>query len=263
MLWLNLSLWQTFAVIVGAGVVFNGIGTLLVALFKSNAQLAHGNDPGGNKFGFLEPITGLVTVFVLTMAWIQYNDVVGRIQRETTTLVLLKESAGQFTEPTRSRVLAALAGYVEAVGGPEWRAMAANGHSEVAEQALEALVRTYGAADLRTSRDESLMRFSGPVVRRLNDDRQGRLLATTFELRQPLLVMLGAAVVVTIAFSWVFGYPTMRGKLAMGTLFTSGLMLIVFMVSVLAHPFRGPLAVPNDAYADILWEITHPEGESP
>lgn len=259
MLWSNLNLWQSLVAIMGVGILFNIVGTLFVAVFKSNAQLAQSNDLRGSKFGFLEPITGLVAVFALSMAWVQYNEVVGRVQQETSTLILLKESAEQLTEPTRSRVMTALASYVEAVRGPEWQAMAANGRSEAAGQALDALVRSYGAAETKTLRDVSLMRFSVPVVRRLNDDREERLHAALFELREPLLMLLIISAITAILFIWAFGYPTMRGKLMMGTLFTSGLMLVVFMVSVLSHPFSGPIAVPNEAYTDILRDIARPE----
>ncbi|MBF0094754.1 MAG: DUF4239 domain-containing protein [Alphaproteobacteria bacterium] len=258
MLWSNPNLWQSLFVILAIGIAFNVVGTLLMTTAGPGAHLAPDNDLRGSKLGFLEPITSLVAVFVLSMSWIQYNEVVGRVQRETTTLILLKESAAQFSEPTRSRVLGAMTVYVEAVIGPEWLAMAANGRSEVAGQALDALVRSCGAAEARTPRDESLARFLVPVVRRLNDDREGRLHATTFELREPLLVLLDIAVVLSIIFIWAFGYPTMRTKLIMGTLYTSGLMLVVFMVSLLSHPFRGPLAVSNDAYANILQEIAQP-----
>lgn len=263
MLWSTLNLWQTLVVVVGAGIVFNAVGTLLVAIFKSNAQLVQSNDLGGNKFGFLEPITGVVAVFVIAMSWVQYNDVVGRVQRETTTLILLRESADHFSEPSRSRLLTALATYAGAVAGPEWGAMAAGGRSEVAGQALEAVVRAYGTAEATDSRDKSLLRFSVPLVRRLNDDREGRLNATTFELRQPLLALLGAALAVSIAFIWVFGYPTMRAKLAMGSLFTAGLMIILFMVSVLSYPFRGPIAVSNSAYADLSHETVQTRDVTP
>lgn len=254
------TLWQVFATILAGGIAFNILGTLVVGVVKRDMRLLGSNDLGGNKFGFLEPITGLVAAFVVTMSWVQYSEVVGRVQRETASLVLLKESAGQFSEPGRSSLLAAIATYAEAVAGPEWQAMAIGGRSEVAGQALAGLARAYGAAEAHDLRDENLLRFSLPVMRRLSDDREGRLEAVDVALRGPLFALMGAGTAITIAFIWFFGYPTLRAKLAMGTLFTAGLMIIVFMAWVLAHPFRGPIAVSNAAYVDIAAEVARMRG---
>ncbi len=63
---------------------------------------------------------------------------------------------------------------------------------------------------------------------------------------------MGAAVLITIAFSWFFGSYSLATQLAMGTLLTAGVMMLVYLSVVLASPIKSPIGIEPTEYISLL-----------
>jgi len=249
----DLSVGQMVAAYLAAGALIYILGAFFFDIYADNRQLSHNNDLAGVKLGFFEPLASVGMVMALSLAWIQYGEVVGEIQKETTALTMLATSAETMPEPARTSLTAAIRAYAAAVAGPEWRMMASEGRgSEVCAEALRVLVRTYAAAEAHTPRERLILRFSGKQLISLSQSREMRLEGAVLHIRGALLSMLYGGVILSLFTSWFFGLPSMLGKISMGILFTWSMILVLIYLNALLHPFSGPLAVSRDGYLDIV-----------
>jgi hypothetical protein len=241
---------------IGGGVFVYVIGVFFISIFSTEIQLTLNNEIAGNKMAVFEPLVSIIMVFAVTLCWLQYGELIGRVQKETTKLTLLARSAETLAEPARKPLLGAIANYALAIAGPEWKAMAGGERSHVAEDALDALVAAYAAAKAETPRERQHLRFSNVLVRELVSEREFRLEASVFPLGGAMQNLLYAAVFLSIGVSWFLGLPSLRIKLVMGSIFVASQMMVLMFIYVLLTPLTGPAAIPNDAYLRIAKSIT-------
>ncbi|CAA7623916.1 membrane hypothetical protein [Candidatus Terasakiella magnetica] len=241
---------MTAVFLIGSAIVYT-LGALFFNVYTDNIQLEHNNDLAGVKLGFFEPLVSVAMVFSISLAWLQYNALVGEIQRETTILTVLAASARTLPEPGRSALTSRIVGYAEAVAGPEWKAMAEGQASEAVSDALRTLTRTYATTRAATPRERSILRYSAGQLVALAQSRESRVEAARFHLGSAMFSLLIIGTGISILMSWFFGLPTMLTKLVMGILFTWSMMLVVIYVYALLHPFTGPVGVSNENYLDI------------
>ena len=63
---------------------------------------------------------------------------------------------------------------------------------------------------------------------------------------------MGTAVLIAISFNWFFGSHSLATQLAMGTLLTAGVMMLVYLSVVLASPIKSPVGIAPSEYVKLL-----------
>jgi ABC-type multidrug transport system fused ATPase/permease subunit len=225
-------------VLIGVAVASSVAGLLLVRRFVPAAVLQQQHDVASPKFQVIGTLYAVLLAFVVVVVWQQFQSASVNVDVEATKLSDLYRDAEEYPEAERVRLRRQLRAYAEAVVTDEWDAMARGGESTRAWVEYDGLWKLYRA--LRP-RDLTEIPIATETLRRmseLGEARSLRLLHSRAAIHPVLwagLIVLG---VITIGFGYFFG-ARLRAQVAMTALFASAIGILVFIIVVLAHPFRG------------------------
>lgn len=236
---------------IGAGMAAHTVGTLLFGLYASPRQLTGNNDLIQTKMPMFQKIALLGMVFAVSVSWLHYGNVNGRIQHEATRLMLLVRTALVMPEPGRGHLLEAIAAYGETVADADWRAMREGKRSQAAATAFTALSGAVSAIEVATPRESVHLRFSNRLVRDLAAAREARIESSFFPLGEVMQVLLYAILGATLIFIWFAGLTSVWIKLVMGWLFVSLAMVAMMYLDVLAHPLSGYTGMDGEPFAEV------------
>jgi hypothetical protein len=240
---LGLSPWLSGLAVVGLGILFTSIGAIASHRLLPPVTLSESNIVGGFNFAFLEPALAVILFYALPLTWGNYDNLTDQIEMETRALSVIERTAAGLPDPAGVRVEAAIRQYAAAVADSEWPAMAQGDSSPTAAAALGRLTAAFGSARVATPAESSALRLSQRLLAKVIEARSARLSITaatdgTVTWAVALLVTL-----CVLAFAWFFGLPTLATRLAMGALFTTSIMTVIYVIFVLRHPFSGNLGV--------------------
>jgi Protein of unknown function (DUF4239) len=225
-------------VLIGGAVASSVAGLLLVRRFVPAAVLQQQHDVASPKFQVIGTLYAVLLAFVVVVVWQQFQAASVTVDVEATKLSDLYRDAEEYPETERVRLRRQLRAYAEAVVADEWDAMARGGESTRAWVEYDALWEVYRA--LRP-RDVTEVPIATETLRRMNElgeARNLRLLHSRASIHPVLWAGLIALGVITVGFGYFFG-ARLRAQVAMTALFASAIGILVFIIVVLAHPFRG------------------------
>lgn len=248
---LELGLLPLALLFCGGGTLLFVLGAVVFGSDRLEAAMGPANDLAGNKLDFMAPLAAVVMLFVVAMAWFQYDRLQESMGRETTRLVLLTRAISPLDAARRQPLEHAIGAYAAAVAGPEWQAMHRGDRSQQAAQRLEELVRAFTTFSPAGQSEQRVLRFAGPLIRELGGDRETRIEAATFAWDGALTAMMVLMLSLSATMSLFVRIPDMATKITMGGLFSSGIMLVALYGFLLIHPFAGPARLSNEAYLHV------------
>jgi Protein of unknown function (DUF4239) len=237
-------------VVVGGFVVLAlTIGYFVSKFTSKEVRTAH-NDRAGFILAVIGVIYAVLLAFVAIGVWERFQAAESRSYEEAGSIATVYRDAESFPDGTRLR--ATLRAYVRSVINVEWprmsrgeRSQLSNGLLDVADRQVRELpVTSLRLADIHAqmlaAMDTALM------------DREARLTIDAGGINRIMWVVLIVGAVVTVAFTYLFGFDqTLMQELMIGGLsFLVGLML--FLIVALDYPFRGSIAVTPDAFRALL-----------
>jgi Protein of unknown function (DUF4239) len=234
-------------VLIGVAVASSVAGLLIVRRFVPAAVLQPQHDVASPKFQVIGTLYAVLLAFVVVVVWQQFQAASVTVDVEATKLSDLYRDAEEYPDAERVRLRRQLRAYAEAVVADEWDAMARGGESTRAWVEYDALWKVYRA--LRP-RDVTEVPIATETLRRMNElgeARNLRLLHSRASIHPVLWAGLISVGVLTIGFSYFFG-TQLRAQVVMTAIFSAAIAILVFIVVVLAHPFRGYGRISPDPF---------------
>ena len=177
------------------------------------------------------------------LAHLQYHAYGGddwsTMRSESARIADLFRDAAEYPEADRVRFRRQLLAYAEVVVSEEWDAMAYGGESQRARQEYNKLWDIY--REIRP-RDLSDLPTAIETLRRMNElgeNRIQRLLRSSASIHPALWFALITVGCLIVAFSYFFATRKLASQVLMTAFFSGTLALIVFVIIVLSHPFKG------------------------
>ena len=245
----GLPVYGSGLLIVGGFVVLTVvIGSIVSRLFPQQIRLEH-NDLAGFILAVIGVVYAVLLAFVAVTVWERFEAAETRSYEEASSLALVYRDADDF--PQSEAIRSALRSYTKLVAEDEWPAMAHGRQSAEADALIEQIDRMVRQLDVKSMRQEDVHQQMLVALDQALRDRDTRLTmsSTGISAIMWLVLMLGA--VVTVAFTYLFGYKhgPMRSVMA-GSL---GLLigLVLFLTVSLDYPFKGGITIGPEAFEDL------------
>jgi len=204
------------------------------------------------KFQVMGTLYAVLVAFAVVIVWQEFQSAGATVAHEAVKISNLFRDAGEYSEADRVRFRRQLLAYAEAVVSEEWDAMAAGGESQWAREEYNKLwdvyreIRPRNLGDLATA-NETLRRMN-----ELSENRLERLLHSSASIHPALWIALIVVGALIIAFSYFFGTTSLVSQILMTTFFSGTLGLILFVIIVLSHPFKGYGRVSPEPFVQML-----------
>jgi hypothetical protein len=249
--------------LVGAIIVALSVGGSIAGLVvfhryvSIEVRRAH-NDVAGFIISVVGVIYAVLLAFIAVAVWADFNKAEGIVEREASLAGDIFVDALNTPEPAGGEIRRHLREYVDLVVHDEWPALRANKRSERAAAALRELRKAvFRSVDRGPVFQEILDRLNS-----LYDARRERL----FEANQGLqsiawfVVIVGG--VLTVAFTYFFGAPSLRLHMAMTGVLAASIALVIILIVAFDYPFRGAASVTSEPFVNVLRDMNGPNGSA-
>ena len=241
--------------VIGLTVTCSIAGLVLVRRTVSLEVLQSNHEVASAKFQVMGTLYAVLIAFAVVIVWQQFQSAGATVAHEAAKIANLYRDAGEYPEADRVRFRRQLLAYADAVASEEWDAMASGGESERAREEYNKLwdiyreIRPRDLADIATA-NETLRRMN-----ELSENRLERLLHSNASIHPALWVALIAVGALIIAFSYFFGTRNLASQILMTTFFSGTLGLILFVIIVLSHPYKGYGRVSPEPFVNMLTRL--------
>jgi Protein of unknown function (DUF4239) len=248
--------WVQGLPVYGSGILIVGgfvaltvlIGTIVSKLFPQQVRLEH-NDLAGFILAVIGVVYAVLLAFVAVTVWERFEAAETRSYEEASSLAVVYRDADDF--PQREAIRSAMRSYAKLVAEVEWPAMAHGQGSPEADALIEQIDRTVRQLDVRSMRQEDVHQQMLAAMDLALRDRDVRLTMSATGISGVMWMVLMLGAVVTVAFTYLFGYKhgPMRSVMA-GSL---GLLigLVLFLTVSLDYPFKGGITIGPEAFEDL------------
>jgi len=228
------------------------LGLALVQRLVDRGFREEHNDVSGNIYQVLGTTYAVLLAFVAVIAWQNYDTAQSTVQSEANELAGIYFLANRFSDSDRAQVHNLARSYAQVVVEEEWPRMEEGKTSSRASALLSELRASLQNLDARTDTDlvlydQALTRFHD-----LANARRLRLVAVTEGLPGTLWVVLLGGGVVTVCFSYLFGFKSNWAHALMIAALTLVICGILLTIGLLEYPFAGEVKVQPDAFEEVL-----------
>jgi hypothetical protein len=203
------------------------------------------------NFQVIGTLYAVLLAFVVVTVWQQFQTASDTVDLEAIKLRDLFRDAAEYPAAERVRLRRQLRAYAEAVVSDEWPAMARGTESQHAWQEYDKLWEIYH--ELRPG-DVTEVPVAIETLRRMNElgeRRNLRLLHSKASIHPILWFGLITVGVLNIGFGYFF-VTRLRAQVFMTAVFSGTIALLVFIIIVLSHPFRGYGGISPEPFARAL-----------
>ncbi len=237
-------------VVVGGFVILAlGLGYLVSRFTNEQVRAAH-NDRAGFILAVIGVIYAVLLAFVAIGVWERFQQAEARSYDEASAIATVYRDSGSF--PQGARLRRVLRAYVLSIINVEWPRMHRGEQSAISNELLEAADRDVRALPADSPRLQNIAAQMLTAMDTALMDRRARLTMDSSGISRIMWLTLIAGAVVTVAFTYLFGFDqTLMQQLMIGGLsFLIGLVL--FLIVALDFPFRGSISVEPEAFRALL-----------
>lgn len=245
----------------GAGVVVVGgfvlitvaIGFAVDRLAPRRIRIEH-NDLAGFILAVIGVVYAVLLAFVTIGVWERYQQAEERTFDETAMLAVAYRDADVF--PGGHELRKTIREYAETVVEEEWPLMHRGQQSPHADKLMERIDRVVRALPVKSAGEQDVHDQILAAVNSAQSDRDTRLSEDASGVNGLMWVVLVAGAVITVAFTFLFGFKhdvmqvLMTGSLALL------IGLVLFLTVALNYPYRGSISVQPEAFHAAIREFT-------
>jgi hypothetical protein len=238
-------------VVVGAGVLLSAVGTLVANSIFTPEELIENNAVGGFKYAFLAQIVATLLAFSLVDSGTRFVSFQFKSDRELAAITLMQKLS-KYMPADAGRLRAAENDYIGTVVNDEWLTMRDGKPSLETTRALETWYDTALSARIKTDQEKIALSQYLRLFSQVVEARTSRVSNSHSPFENLIWLSMGTAVLIAISFNWFFGSFSLTTQLAMGTLLTAGVMMLVYLSVVLASPIKSPIGIAPSEYVKLL-----------
>jgi hypothetical protein len=245
-----LPLFALAVVVVGGFVAISMfLGYVFERLTPQSVRRQH-NDLAGFILAVLGVVYAVLLAFVAIGVWERFEAAEARTYDEASNITVVYRDAGSFAQGQQLRH--AIHKYVEILIGDEWPRMRAGERSSEARVLVESIDASVRALAVTSPRLQNIQSQMLSAMETALADRDMRLSMDATGINSVLWVVLLLGALVTVAFTYLFGFQhTVMQQVMIGMLsFLIGLVL--FLTLAFDYPFRGDVSIGPDAFENAL-----------
>jgi len=229
---------------VGGFLLFAVVGVLVVRRLVHRHVAEGHNDVLVPLFLTAGVIYAVLLGFMVVAVWESYDAAHETAALEAATLIPLYRDTGDMSPVPGAKMRGLLREYAEEVATGEWKSLETTGHaSEKARTISGDVLRVFGTLNPTTKIREIIDAQFLSTYSDLLIQRNKRLLQASESLSWVMwLGAIGGGIVV-IGMSFIIYMDTTWPHVLMVGVMAGLIGLLMFMMSVLSHPFVGPLAL--------------------
>jgi len=240
--------------IIGSAVAFSALGVLAGRrLVRDRVEEFH-NEVLISLFASAKVVYAVLLGFLVIVVWENYDNARDNVSLEAASLVPLYRLTYGMQPAHGADMRQHIRDYIGAVIHDEWRLMRRQaGASLPARRAIGAMDREFASLDAQTKQTDALvdaefLRDKSTIV----SYRNQRLLEATAGV--PWVMWLGAigGAVITMVMGFMIYMKSLGPHLIMASLDGALIGLLLFIMVVVSHPFRGPMALGPQDFSDAL-----------
>jgi hypothetical protein len=230
-------------------------GLFLVRRTVPLAFLETHHEVAGFFIGVLGVIYAVLLAFVVIVVWEDFRDAKSVVTQEANQLGDIVYLSRGLQAPVGRQVREAAIHYAQVVYDDEWQAMRRDEASQQAQAAIAKLWQLYLEMEVPTARESALYTEILHRLGELSDSRRERLHASHESIPTVIWAVLWTGGLITIVFTYFFGVRSIRSQALMTAALTGEIAFILFLITMLDHPFRGDVAVGPEAFQEIVEKI--------
>ncbi|GLW66758.1 hypothetical protein Arub01_50020 [Actinomadura rubrobrunea] len=242
------------------------IGVVMIAalLFRKAERATDDDSPdgatGGHTGAMLSALFLLAFAMAVVVPWTTSDAARANTYVESQAVAEAFWASTRLPAPDAARIQAGLREYVDLVRGPEWRMMADGRLSPDGWRRLEALRRQVAALP---AADEEAKDDRDALADRLEEiaaARRQRAMDAKAAPPPGLLIATAGTGLAVLLFPFLAGARPRGMTIVPLALMAALLGFGVYLAFDIQHAFAGGLAVPPDAYTDLLPELDRIQG---
>ena len=219
--------------------------------YKAEVLKEH-HDVAGYTFNVIGVLYAVLVAFVLLAAWQQFQNTEDVCEAEGAVLRNLHRNSYMLPAAAQVPARQALIDYARVVTVQEWPSLMFQREHPEARAAINQVWQTYYAVQAQTDQEKL---WYGESIARLNElatQRRLRILHCRTHISWLMWSLLIMGGVITVGFMNFFGIQSFRSHLIMTTALTSMMILILFIIYALDHPFCGDLQIQPRGFTVFL-----------
>jgi hypothetical protein len=237
----------------------SALGLLIVRRHWLAADLRREHDVVGVTFSVVGLIYGVMLGFVLSAIWGQYTHTDEVATLEGVSLRNLHRDSYALPATHQTAIRAALIAHAHAVVEDEWKGLRYRQESQLAQDTMERIWRSYYAVNPETDAQKAWLAESIHTLNEMAKLRRVRILAANQTVSGVMWVLLLLGGVATCGFMHAFGVERFRAHLLMTATVAALILLILYMIYALDNPFGGEPHLTPDAFIRFLKAHPTPE----
>ena len=254
--WLyNHPVWQVGSVIVILSVIAAWIGLFVFDRFVHVSVRSRHNDVAGFIIAIIGVVYAVLLAFIAVAAWASFDSASRVVQQEANLVGNLYRDSIAIDEPARGQMRQALSDYLDIVITREWPAQQAGDVDTHAWKAVETLHTTITGIDAKTLGQSVVEAEMLRTLNELYNARRSRLSAATDGIPETIWWILCLGGMITVAFTFFFGMPSMAMHYAMTGVLAASMALVIVLIVTLDWPFRGTVSVTAEPFKAVLDNI--------
>jgi hypothetical protein len=246
--------WIWGLLFVGTAVCLAIAGMFVVRRSVTLSTLESHNQVAGYIYSVVGVVYAVMLAFIAIVVWQQHTTVQTQVEQEANQLGDLYRNAQVFAPEVRMRLQNQIRAYSRTVVEKEWPAMAKGETSADAWAAFNQLWRAYQQVEARNDYESVWYAKSLDRLDELGDYRRLRLISNRAAVPALMWVVLLAAGIITIGFSFFFGAQNSAAQALMIAGLSATVGLVLFLIWALNHPFAGLVRVEPMPFHQ-LWNI--------
>jgi hypothetical protein len=248
---------EVATIIVVLSVIVSWIGLFVFDRFIHVSIRSRHNDVAGFIIAIIGVVYAVLLAFIAVAAWANFDSANRVVQQEANLVDNLYRDAIAIPEPTRTEMRDDIKQYLNVVIEKEWPAQREHRSEMAGWGPVEKLQGAVASLDPKTL-GQSVV--EAEMLKTLNDlysARRTRLLSAADGIPNTIWWILVLGGVITVAFSFFFGMPSMAMHYAMTGTLAASLALVMVLIVALDWPFRGQVSITPEAYETVLQDIAH------
>jgi hypothetical protein len=248
---------EVATIIVVLSVIASWIGLFVFDRFIHVSIRSRHNDVAGFIIAIIGVVYAVLLAFIAVAAWANFDSANRVVQQEANLVDNLYRDAIAIPEPTRTEMRDDIKQYLNVVIEKEWPAQREHRSEMAGWGPVEKLQGAVASLDPKTL-GQSVV--EAEMLKTLNDlysARRTRLLSAADGIPNTIWWILVLGGVITVAFSFFFGMPSMAMHYAMTGTLAASLALVMVLIVALDWPFRGQVSITPEAFETVLQDIAH------
>ena len=242
----NLPLIPAAVVVIGGFVALAIVFSRLAGRFIPVELLREHNELTGFIFAVVGVVYAVILGFVAVGVWERFVAAEDRTYDEASNLIAIYRDAGEFGNGARIRREARA--YIENIVHLGWPVLEYGKGSLETTGGAETLARDVEHTQPRDAREEALYPTMIAALDEAMLDRDARVAEDANGLNGIMWVVVYAGGIITVAFTFLFGFRQTAMQTAMVGTLALLIGLVIFLMLSLDYPFRGTIRVGPEAF---------------